>query len=147
MRAPGPKYISKFNASLINLLILGLYICVYIYVYYVIYLCLLTFPVCFLYLFFFFFLPYLSLTFQNRPTLFPGWMSQEATKPGFKLILVFLCSFSALTLLVGRQEGHLACKNGVVGCWHGARYRFAYGPAEKCIVAKRLIGSRCCLGW
>jgi len=22
-------------------------------------------------------------------------------------------------LLVGRQEGHLACKNWVVGCWHG----------------------------
>ena len=31
-----------------------------------------------------------------------------------------LSSFSALTLLVGRQEGHPACKkNWVVGCWHG----------------------------
>jgi len=29
-------------------------------------------------------------------------------------------SFSALTLLVGRQEGHPACKkNWVVGCWRG----------------------------
>jgi len=28
-------------------------------------------------------------------------------------------TFSALTLLVGRQEGHPACKNWVVGCWHG----------------------------
>jgi len=26
------------------------------------------------------------------------------------------CAFSALMLLVGRQEGHLACKNLVVGC-------------------------------
>ena len=30
-----------------------------------------------------------------------------------------LIAFSDLTLLVGRQEGHPACKNWVVGCWHG----------------------------
>jgi len=30
-----------------------------------------------------------------------------------------VASFSALTLLVGWQEGHPACKNWVVGCWHG----------------------------
>ena len=43
-------------------------------------------------------------------------------------------AFSALTLLVGRQEGHPACKNLVVGCWRGylcgARCRLAYGPAD-----------------
>jgi len=43
-------------------------------------------------------------------------------------------TFSALTLLVGWQEGHPACKNSVVGCWHGylseARGRFAYDPAD-----------------
>ena len=37
-------------------------------------------------------------------------------------------------LLVGRQEGHPACKNWVAGCWRGylsgARCRLAYGPAE-----------------
>ena len=42
-------------------------------------------------------------------------------------------AFSALTLLFGRQEGHPACKNRVVGCWHGyvsgARCKLAYGPA------------------
>jgi len=42
--------------------------------------------------------------------------------------------FGALTLLVGRQEGHPACKNWVVGCWHsylsGARCRFAYRSAD-----------------
>ena len=41
---------------------------------------------------------------------------------------------SALTLLVGWQEGHPACKNWVVGCWCGyqswARCRLAYGPAD-----------------
>jgi len=43
--------------------------------------------------------------------------------------------FSALTLLVGCQEEHLACKNWVMRCWcgylSGARCRlFAYGPAD-----------------
>ena len=49
-------------------------------------------------------------------------------------ISVSMC-FSALTLLVGRQEEHLACKNWVMRCWcgylSGARCRlFAYGPAD-----------------
>jgi len=44
-------------------------------------------------------------------------------------------TFSALTLLVGRQEGHPACKNWVVRYWrrylHGARCKwFAYGLAD-----------------
>jgi len=43
-------------------------------------------------------------------------------------------SFSALMLLVAWQEGHLTCKNWVVGCWRGylsgARCRFAYGPDD-----------------
>jgi len=53
---------------------------------------------------------------------------------------IFIClianenAFSALTLLVGRQEGHPAFKNRVVGCWCGclseARCRLAYVPAD-----------------
>jgi len=43
-------------------------------------------------------------------------------------------AFSALTLLVGRQEEHPACKKTVVGCWQdylsAARCRLAYGPAD-----------------
>ena len=43
-------------------------------------------------------------------------------------------AFSALTLLVGRQEGHRPVKNWVVGYWHGylsgAICRLAYGPAD-----------------
>jgi len=43
-------------------------------------------------------------------------------------------AFSVLTLLVGWQEGHLACKNWVVGCWRGylsgARCKFAYDPDD-----------------
>jgi len=43
-------------------------------------------------------------------------------------------AFSALTLLVGRQEGHPACKKRVVRCWRGylsgTRCRLAYGPAD-----------------
>jgi len=46
-------------------------------------------------------------------------------------------AFSALTLLVGRQEGHPACKKlsgAALAAWHGnlpgARYSLAYGPAD-----------------
>jgi len=51
------------------------------------------------------------------------------------LCTAVLCyAFSALTLLVGQQEGHPACKNRVVRCWRGylsgARCRLAYGPAD-----------------
>ena len=46
----------------------------------------------------------------------------------------WLLTFSALTLLVGRQEGHLACKKLSGVCWHGslsgARCRLACGPAD-----------------
>jgi len=44
------------------------------------------------------------------------------------------CAFSALTLLVGRQEGHPARKklSGGMLAWYlsGARCRLAYGPAD-----------------
>jgi len=44
-------------------------------------------------------------------------------------------AFSALTLLVGPQEGHSACKDWVVRYWRGylsgVRCKlFAYGPAD-----------------
>ena len=43
-------------------------------------------------------------------------------------------AFSALTLLVGWQEGHPACKKQSGGCGRGylsgAMCRFAYGPAD-----------------
>ena len=52
----------------------------------------------------------------------------------FSSVLNAFNAFSALTLLVGRQEGHPACKKRVVGCWHGylsgAICRLAYGPAD-----------------
>ena len=51
------------------------------------------------------------------------------------LWLILILYSSALTLLVGRQEGHPACKkNSVVECWcgflSGSRCRLAYGPAD-----------------
>ena len=53
-------------------------------------------------------------------------------------------AFSALTLLVGRQEGHPACKNWAVGCWRGyvsgARCRLAYGHSlSLALVKSRLV--------
>jgi len=53
---------------------------------------------------------------------------------GKLLIIKHYTMHSALTLLVGRQEGHPACKNWVVVSLRGylseARCRFAYGPAD-----------------
>jgi len=52
----------------------------------------------------------------------------------YKQLVTVTSAFSALTLLVGRQEGHPACKNWVVRCWcgylSGAICRLAYGPAD-----------------
>jgi len=51
------------------------------------------------------------------------------------LFLIYIAkvwiAFSALTLLVGRQEGHPACKK-LVECWRGylSGTRLAYGPAD-----------------
>ena len=51
------------------------------------------------------------------------------------------CAFGALTMFVGCQEEHLACKNWVIRCRCGylsaARCRlFAYGPADATTVPK-----------
>ena len=53
----------------------------------------------------------------------------------FILFYLFTCIFKyALTLLVGQQEGHPACKKLSGGYWCGylseARCRLAYGPAD-----------------
>jgi len=58
--------------------------------------------------------------------------------------LIILHTFSALTLLAGWQEGHLACKSWVVRYWHGylcgARCkRFAYGPSDVTATASSLV--------
>ena len=57
------------------------------------------------------------------------------------------CAFSALALLVGRQEGQPACKKlsgGVLVWLSGARCRLAYGPADAtathCLFSKIQIG-------
>ena len=51
----------------------------------------------------------------------------------FTFVLFIFSVFSALTLLVGWQEGHPACKKlsgGVLAWLSGARCRLAYGPAD-----------------
>jgi len=53
----------------------------------------------------------------------------------FVFMYIHYFAFSALKLLVGRQEGHPACKNWAVRYWpgylSGARCKwFAYGPAD-----------------
>jgi len=45
-------------------------------------------------------------------------------------LLEQIVAVSALTLLLGWQEGHLACKKLSGGMLAGSRCRFAYGPAD-----------------
>jgi len=47
-------------------------------------------------------------------------LSRYNSKTADAVLFVFRAvAFSALTLSVGRQEEHLACKNWVIRCWHG----------------------------
>ena len=66
-----------------------------------------------------------------------GWTYYDSihrTSIALHSVSVIHWLFSALTLLLGRQEGHPACKKRVVGCWRGclsgARCRLAYGPDD-----------------
>ena len=69
---------------------------------------------------------YIPKPHHLSPHLNPDWFYLSGTG--------LSCSFSALTLLDGWQEGHRPVKNWVVGCWRGylsgARCRLAYGPAD-----------------
>jgi len=57
-------------------------------------------------------------------------------------------AFRALMLLVGRQEGHPACKKyGLIRCWHGylsgARCKwFAYGSADATAIPSSLASAQ-----
>ena len=58
---------------------------------------------------------------------------RQRTERWFILTVLWNFAFSALTLLVGQQEGHPACKKNLSGgvlAWSGARCRLAYGPAD-----------------
>ena len=60
---------------------------------------------------------------------------QRADVAGMDFVhfMLFHYAFSALTLLVGRQEGHPASKKlsgGVLAWSSGASCRLAYGPAD-----------------
>jgi len=58
-----------------------------------------------------------------------NWISDSSI---FIEFLPDCTDFSALTLLVGRQEGHPACKklSGGVLAWLSVWCRLAYGPAD-----------------
>ena len=71
------------------------------------------------------------------PPPFPHSLCHVCVQMTTKLLQIppVLCAFSALTLLVGQQEGHPACKklSGGVLAWlsvYGATCRLAYGQAD-----------------
>ena len=55
----------------------------------------------------------------------------SAKEDMFSLVFVSLVAFSALTLLVGRQEGHPACKN--MGGWWRWAVVSPYGVVLLCV--------------
>ena len=57
----------------------------------------------------------------------------------FILFRQFGFASSALTLLVGRQEGHAACKNWDVGSWRG------YLSGARCRLATDATATHCLL--
>jgi len=61
----------------------------------------------------------------------------------YSTVLTSICAFSALTLLVGRQKGHLPAKklSGGVLAWLSvwARGRFAYSPADATATHRLLL--------
>ena len=67
---------------------------------------------------------------------YPGCPGSKAVKRSLLLFIYNKSSqnfaFSALTLLVGWQEGHPGCKklSGGVLVWSGARCRLAYDPDD-----------------
>ena len=56
-------------------------------------------------------------------------LSRKMPTAVLRKLNVLRLTFSALTLLVGRQEGHPAYKK-LSGYLSGARCRLAYGPAD-----------------
>ena len=85
----------------------------------------------------------LTHCFNNQQPFF-RWT--QATQ----LPLELSVAFSALTLLAGRQEEHLDCKNWVMRCWHGclpgARCKvFAYDPADVTATPSSLESRITCL--
>ena len=82
----------------------------------------------FLFLFLFFFPTFYLLVVHSRLS----WLMSPFEHTLKSWIRAF--AFSALTLLVGCQEGHPACKKLSGGWWRGylsgASCRLAYGPAD-----------------
>ena len=62
---------------------------------------------------------------QVKVSLLPAGQSQKWAHPflfvsiSIFVFFIIFSAFSALTLLVGQQEGNPDCKNWAVGCWHG----------------------------
>jgi len=72
--------------------------------------------------------------FYHFHSVWNGASKRISTELVCAVVYALVYAFSALTLLVGWQEGHPACKKQSGGCGRGylsgAMCRFAYGPAD-----------------
>jgi len=95
----------------------------------------------FLHFFLAYLLPYLSFSLRIDLHCFHAGCDKGRLNLSLVFVIILCCSaFSALTLLVGRQEGRPACKklSGGVLVWLSVGSRLAYGPADA-------IATRCLL--
>jgi len=76
----------------------------------------------------------ITVTRISRGVLPTKWRRKTAAidiKQNYATVTLCIFAFSALTLLVGRQEGHLACKKlEWWGYLSAAMCRLAYGPED-----------------
>ena len=72
--------------------------------------------------------------FYHFHSVWNGASKRISTELVCAVVYTLVYAFSALTLLVGWQEGHPACKKQSGGCGRGylsgAMCRFAHGPAD-----------------
>jgi len=74
--------------------------------------------------------------------VFLGWSLIHYVCTSVGRVAFSAYTFSALTLLVGRQEGHPACKKlsgGMLAWLSGMRCRLAYGPADATVTHSLLL--------
>ena len=78
-----------------------------------------------------------TTTATSRFTNFVFYCTTLSLFTSLSVLMIIQFAFSVLTLLVGRQKQHPACKNWVTRCWCG------YLPAARCRLAHTVLDPSC----